>query len=228
MGIKAVFFDAGNTLLTQDYEALAGILGRLGLSVGPEDVRRAEHRARVRLDRYLRAGRSTEDPSTIRFYRDAILREADPAGDVDPEAFWAGIQERRQVVHPYAQADAEAAEAARLLREAGLVLGVISNADGSLAGLLSGTGLAPLFDVALDSHVVGVEKPHPDIFHLACRRAGIAPGEAVHIGDLPWIDAEAAAKAGLSGWTLDPGSVWEGSAFPRAASLTEFARRLLA
>lgn len=228
MAIKAVFFDAGNTLLIQDYAAIAGILDRLGLRIGSEEVRRAEHRARVRLDGYLRAGRSTEDPATIRFYRDAILREADPAGAVDPEAFWAGIQERRGVVHPYAQADAEAAEAARALRDAGFVLGVISNADGSLAGLLAQTGLAPLFDVAIDSHVVGVEKPDPDIFHLACRRAGIAPGEAVHIGDLPWIDAEAAAKAGLSGWTLDPGSVWEGSPLPRAGSLGEFARRLLA
>lgn len=228
MAIRAVFFDAGNTLLTQDYAGLAEILGRLGLAAAAEDVRRAEHRARVPLDRYLRGGRSTEDPETIRFYRDCILREADPAGRVDPESFWAAVQERRRTVHPYAQADAEAAQSASLLRSAGLKLGVISNADGSLAGLLSATRLAAHFDVAIDSHVVGLEKPSPDIFHLACRQAGVSPAEAVHIGDLPWIDAEAAAAAGLAGWTLDPEGIWTGHSHPRAVSLSDFARRLLA
>ncbi len=225
--VKAVFFDAGNTLLTQDYAVLAAILAGLGLPAAPADVRNAEHRARVHLDRHLRAGRSTEDPATIRFYRDAILREADPAGRVDPDAFWARIQEQRKRVHPYAQADAEAADAARALRAAGFRLGIISNADGSLAGLLSAAGLAPLFDVAIDSHVVGVEKPSREIFHLACRQAKVTPEEAVHIGDLPWIDAEAAAAAGLAGWTLDPGDLWTGHPQPRASSLSDFVRRLV-
>ncbi len=227
MTIKAVFFDAGNTLLHQDYEELAQILGRLGLSADAEAVRRAEYRARIPLDRHLRSGHSTEDPATVRYYRDCLLRQIDPERRVNPEHFWKEIQERRRIRHPYAQSDPEAAEAAHRLKSEGFILGVISNADGSLAGLLQTTGLAAWFDVAIDSHVVGVEKPSPEIFHLACRQAGVAPREAVHIGDLPAIDAEPAATAGLAGWTLDPGDIWQDHALPRAASLTEFTQALI-
>lgn len=225
--IRAVFFDAGNTLLHQDYAGIAEILARLGRPVSPDALRRAEYRARVPLDAYLRAGRSTEDPETIRFYRERILAEVDPEKVVPRERFWEEVLALRRKRHPYGQADPEAPAALTALAGAGLRLGVISNADGSLAGLLAATGLASFFDAALDSRVVGVEKPSPAIFEMACRRLGVAPHEAAHIGDLPAIDAEPASGVGLFGWTLDPGNVWGGHALPRAASLTDFARRIL-
>jgi HAD superfamily hydrolase (TIGR01549 family) len=39
-------------------------------------------------------------------------------------------------------------------------------------------------------------KPHPDIFQAALAKLGVAPGDAVVVGDTPW-DAEAAVKAGI-------------------------------
>ncbi len=41
-----------------------------------------------------------------------------------------------------------------------------------------------LFDFVLESSKVGVRKPEPAIYHMACERLGIAPSEAVYLDDL--------------------------------------------
>src|SRR2546425_8683439 len=48
--IRAVFFDAGNTLLRMNYAVIAAELLGHGVRVTPEEVQRAEWRARVPLD----------------------------------------------------------------------------------------------------------------------------------------------------------------------------------
>lgn len=40
-------------------------------------------------------------------------------------------------------------------------------------------------------------KPHPDIFQAALKKLGVAPGDAVAVGDTPY-DASAAVKAGIT------------------------------
>ena len=50
MSLRAIFFDAGNTLLRMNYADIAAALGRHGVSAVPADVQRAEWLARVRLD----------------------------------------------------------------------------------------------------------------------------------------------------------------------------------
>ena len=47
------------------------------------------------------------------------------------------------------------------------------------------------------SEEIGVAKPHPRIFHTACERLGIAPGEALYVGDDPERDVDPAHGAGL-------------------------------
>src|SRR3989442_10730282 len=47
--IRAVFFDAGNTLLRMNYAVIAAELVSHGVRVAPEEVQRAEWRARGRL-----------------------------------------------------------------------------------------------------------------------------------------------------------------------------------
>src|SRR2546423_256180 len=63
---KAIFFDAGNTLLRMNYAAIAGELARLGVAATADAVERAEWSARVRLDPELAAARgvSTERRAT--------------------------------------------------------------------------------------------------------------------------------------------------------------------
>ncbi|MHC4547202.1 MAG: TIGR02253 family HAD-type hydrolase [Planctomycetota bacterium] len=47
------------------------------------------------------------------------------------------------------------------------------------------------------SEEIGVAKPHPKIFLIACEHLGIAPGEALYVGDHPVKDVDPAHEAGL-------------------------------
>jgi putative hydrolase of the HAD superfamily len=68
--------------------------------------------------------------------------------------------------------------------------------------------LLPWLEFVLDSSEVGVEKPDPRIFRLALERAGLAPDEAVYVGDIYSIDVLGARAAGMGAVLLDPGQCW--------------------
>src|SRR6185295_6989472 len=74
-GVRAIFFDAGNTLIRMDYRVIVAELTRLGGAVTLADVERAEWRARVRLDASFTPGASTEHPDTGERYLRLILDE---------------------------------------------------------------------------------------------------------------------------------------------------------
>ncbi len=80
-----------------------------------------------------------------------------------------------------------------LLRAAGLRTAVLSNADGPPRD-----GLEGLADVVLLSGQTGLRKPDPAAFSGAAARLGVAPGECVHVDDLP-ANVRGAAAAGLVG-----------------------------
>src|SRR5207245_8523778 len=77
--IRAVFFDAGNTLLRMNYAVIAAELLGHGVRVAPEEVQRAEWRARVRLDDEVlarsRPGASTESRASADRYLRYVLEE---------------------------------------------------------------------------------------------------------------------------------------------------------
>ena len=94
------------------------------------------------------------------------------------------------------------------LRARGLRLGVVSNADGRIAAALAATGLDRHLDAIIDSHVVGVEKPDPRIFHMALDQCGVAPAEAIFVGDIYEIDVRGARNAGMEGDPDRPASLY--------------------
>lgn len=61
------------------------------------------------------------------------------------------------------------------------------------------TGLGGYLEVVLTSGGLGVAKPHPEIFALACRELGVPPQHTVYVGDRLDVDALAATTAGLHG-----------------------------
>src|SRR5881628_1126930 len=75
--IRAVFFDAGNTLVRMNYAAIAAELATHGVRATPDEVQRAEWRARVRLDEEVFARApgavSTESRSSAARYVRLIL-----------------------------------------------------------------------------------------------------------------------------------------------------------
>ena len=89
------------------------------------------------------------------------------------------------------------------LKSRGTTLGVISNWDSRLEGILEATSLASYFDFILASTVVGSAKPDRKIFDKALHLASVKPSLACHIGDEPETDILGARRAGIDAILLD-------------------------
>ena len=83
------------------------------------------------------------------------------------------------------------------LRARGLRLGVISNWDSRLCRVLDGLGLGRYLETVVSSAEVGLHKPDPRIFELACARLGVTPREAAHVGDHHYADVVGATAVGM-------------------------------
>ena len=68
---------------------------------------------------------------------------------------------------------------------------------------VSRTGLGRFLDVVLTSEQLGVAKPDPRVFELACARLGVPPQAAVYVGDQLEVDALGATAAALRGIWLN-------------------------
>ena len=198
--LRAVLFDAGNTLLFLDYDRMAAAVGAaLGVPLtaarlagaAPAAARAAEHaagadrdRARALLEALFPppACRPTECPKCA----DCLQRAARGTASLGPGR--AG----------------DTSEALARLRDAGIRLGVVSNSDGRVEEALVAAGLRDYFDVVLDSALVGVEKPDPAIFRAALDALGVAPAEALYVGDLYEVDVVGARAAGMDAVLLLP------------------------
>ncbi|PKM10687.1 MAG: HAD family hydrolase [Gammaproteobacteria bacterium HGW-Gammaproteobacteria-5] len=71
------------------------------------------------------------------------------------------------------------------------------------------TPLAGRFAFQLGAREHGAAKPDASIFHAACARLKLAPGEVLHVGDDPHLDVVGAHDAGLRGcWINRHGHAW--------------------
>jgi putative hydrolase of the HAD superfamily len=208
---RAIFFDAGNTLIRMDYAAIADALGRAGATVTPETLQRAEWQARVRLDADLLAPQhrvSTESRTVADHYLKYVL---EGVGVTEPATVTAIVDWRRGYNVPigiFYDPEPAARPALELARAASVRTAVISNSNGSVRKIMESVGLADLLDFVIDSGEVGVEKPDPRIFQIALDRAGVRADEVVYVGDLYSVDVLGARAAGLEAVLLDPGGCW--------------------
>lgn len=92
-------------------------------------------------------------------------------------------------------------------------LGTISNGNADLEVI----GLAHHFAVSLAAARFGAAKPDPGIFRAACQALGVAPADAVYVGDDLALDVAGAQAAGLR-------AVWmnrHGAALPPGAAVPD-------
>ncbi len=76
-----------------------------------------------------------------------------------------------------------AVETLRALRERGLQLGLITVCTDDVPEVWGETPFDGLFDSTVFSCAVGLRKPDPRIYLLACEELGVEPAEAVFVGD---------------------------------------------
>jgi putative hydrolase of the HAD superfamily len=119
------------------------------------------------------------------------------------------------------EAYADVEPALRRLRASGVPVGIISNWDRRLEGLLAGLGLAPLLDTVVCSADVGLHKPDPRIFELACARLDASPGICTHVGDHFYSDVLGAKAAGMHAVIIDRKGLGHAGSVPVIATLDE-------
>jgi len=93
--------------------------------------------------------------------------------------------------------------ALRRLKDAGVKTGIISNWDSRLVRILEGLGLARYLDTIVSSADVGLHKPDPRIFELACGRLEVEPRRAAHVGDHHYADVVGATAVGMTAVLID-------------------------
>lgn len=190
--LRAVLFDAGNTLVFLDYARLAEEVGStLGLALTEEGLSRHVSAASRAME--LAAG---TDQQRAAAYLEALFL----LGGVPRERLGEVRDCLRRMHHDrhlWSSVAERSAESLQKLRDAGLRLGVVSNSDGRVEQALQAAGLRHYFDVVIDSALVGVEKPDPRIFHAALEALEVAPEEALYVGDLYEVDVVGAQAAGM-------------------------------
>jgi putative hydrolase of the HAD superfamily len=85
----------------------------------------------------------------------------------------------------------------KALAARGFLLGVISNSHRSLESFADHFKLDALITAAVSSAEHGYMKPHRSIFETALARAGVAPENALMVGDSLKADIEGAIAAGM-------------------------------
>ena len=208
-----VLFDAGDTLVSprESFGAVyARVLATLGVTLLASDLERglracwADTNAAIEpgVDRYAMDG-GGENAYWLRFVAGTLART--PGAPRDPAFAASALEPLREAFRDpesWKVLD-DVVPVLRALRQAGARLAIVSNWDSSLPALLDRLGLASWFDAIVVSHLEGLEKPRPELFLRAVERLRGAPGEALHIGDVPELDEAGAKAAGIASVTVD-------------------------
>lgn len=220
--LRTLFLDAGGVLIHPNWDRVSRALSRHGVRTEPAVLAAADPRARHRMDTPELIG-PLADVSRGEIYFGLVLEEAGVAAS---EATAAAIGELRayharsnlwEIMAP------DLAPALAAFRKAGLRLVVVSNANGTLHRHLERLGLRDRFDLVLDSHLEGVEKPDPRLFEIALERSGARREETAHVGDLYHVDVLGARAAGLRAVLFDAAGLYSDRDCPRVPSLAALA-----
>ncbi|MBI1850527.1 MAG: HAD-IA family hydrolase [Planctomycetes bacterium] len=229
--LRAAFFDVGNTLSHVNYPLIASTLRDAGVDVAADRVRTAEIRSRIRMDEFLSGQRSIsismEGAPMFRAFCRLVLEDIGPDALARGETVIDALEAYNRAGNLWDLAEPSVPRVAARLRERGLRLGVISNADGRVAQLLERQGVASLFDAIVDSGQVHVEKPNPAIFLHAAALLGVDASESVHVGDFYSIDLVGSRRAGMQGILLDPLGAWSHVECRKARDLDDAAKIIL-
>ena len=224
--VRAVFFDVGGTLLHLDRTFILACLAERGIDADATAFLRADGIARRRMSEILRSPDPGTDVSRWRAYAHTMLTDLGCDGG-DADAVRSRIHERNREGRLWSYAEPGTRETLETLKADGYTIGVVSNSDGRVHHFLEEAGLAENIDFVVDSGAVGVEKPDPRIFEIACDRAGVQPAAAVHVGDYYEIDVLGARAAGVTPILIDPHGMMTDADVTRIRALTELPRLLM-
>ena len=194
--VKAVIFDFYNTLAETtnwgpSWEELVGELGYV-LPAGVRErwwndgIDGTEH------DEYSisRAHYVAWQQSRVR----SMLGECGVPGPVQDVL----IERVREIsAHNRIDAYEEVGHVLRALRARGVALAICSNWDWDLHEAVESAGLTGSVDVVVSSAWVGARKAHPRIYAQTLEQLGVAPEDALFVGDTWACDVDGPRRAGM-------------------------------
>jgi putative hydrolase of the HAD superfamily len=229
--LRAVFFDAGQTLLelcqpvAQTY---FWAITELGIDIDQEAFR---HRLRERWPllnaEYRSKNPDWESSETLerQAWRDFTRSVAEPFPELlqrhhdwhgrlvtyfDSPLSWKPTLGSLELLHQ--------------LKQQEIQVGVISNWHSALRPILDHHGLSTVLDFVLISSEVGRKKPHPRMFQQALAIVGAEPEEVVHVGDSWHDDVEGSLAVGISAvWLETPSAASAAAKVPTAGSISDVA-----
>ena len=217
----AILFDAGGIFLLPDPTVLGPLLAPYGGNTSVEAHLRAHYRGMA-----VKSWAGATETFWGEYNHAYVESIGVPAHDVD---YAAHVLERTRNAFIWRWPIPESVEALQLLHEAGVPMGVVSNASGQIDEVLARSGVCQIGPGAhtpvrtiIDSHVVGVAKPDPRIFDFALvafpefKRSRIA-----YVGDSVTMDIGGGQAAGLHAMLLDPYDDHPDADFPRIQSLKD-------
>ena len=208
--VKVVFFDAAGTLFrlkesvgdiylhyAKSYGVTSSEKMKKAINVAFQEAFRAAPPAVFATDRFEKLKQCERlwwfDLVHAVFYRVGMFEGFD---DFFEDVFQAFTGATHWVLEP------DALPVLKTLKTAGFELGIISNFDTRLFGIVRELGLSEWLDSMTISSLAGAVKPSPRIFQFALDQHAMEPNEALHIGDSVKEDYEGAKRSGLHGVLL--------------------------
>ena len=189
--LDAAIFDLGGVLTTPILESFAGFEAELGLEPGALIKAFREHYGRQDGEadfHQLETGKISE----AEYYRRLGARVGEMGGTnpmpVDPievrKKLWGSIKPNQGMIDAVKKIGAH------------YKVGLLTNNVKEWGGWRD---LYPtdLFEVVIDSSEVGIRKPHPAIYRLACERLGVGPSRTAFVDDIE-TNVEGARAFGLT------------------------------
>lgn len=206
--IKAVFFDFFNTLVYFDpprEKHYADTAAELGVRISPEAVAAAlpEADAWWRSENFRSTIKDREQSSKFDAYRGyglRILRDAENA--VSPEQALQMLAKAFSVGFKFKNYG-DSLPALQALKGKNMRMGVISNIGEQIDSYLDKAGFTGYFSYKVTSFEAGYDKPQPQIFDMALKRAGVTAKEALFVGDQYDLDVVGARSAGITPILID-------------------------
>lgn len=217
MKYRAIIFDLWQTLVPWNVDEANRYYDRMADSVGVE---------RVRFREAWLAGRPHRETGSMADYLRALIAELEADGDVDEL-----IELRRDWTKRTLVPRPDAVETLAVLRGRGHRLGLISVCTEEVPHVWDETPLAGTLDELVFSCDVGISKPDPRIYEIACERLDVEPADCLFVGDGAYDELPGAERVGMTALQLrapgeeltEPGKAWQGASIQHLAEVLELA-----
>lgn len=206
--LRAVIFDLWDTLVDYDETGARAFQAQVAVRLG----RDPDEFAAV-----WRQGRAVRDSGPLPDYLRTL-------GAADVEEL---VELRRASTRTMLQPRAGAVETLVELRRRGYRVGLITVCSDDVVDVWAETPFAGLFDATVFSCAVGMRKPDPRIYRLACDQLGVEPEQALFVGDGANDELAGAERVGMRAVLIhragqeplwDEARAWQG---PRITTVPE-------